>query len=126
MFCLAAQRCSVALQTPELTTADILACAPLVCEKLQLDEAGRPPTNEMLANCVNAILCQSHADPPTPPKTVEKTEAWEKCEQRQLQDEKKIQRDAQQEACTGGKIGDIAAVATVDQENLPYFVDTQG
>ena len=38
----------------------------------QLDEAGHPPTNEMLGNCVNVILCWSHTDPTTPPKTVSK------------------------------------------------------
>ena len=34
--------------------------------------------------------------------------------------------DAEEEAHTGGIIGEIAAVATGDQDTLPYFVDTQG
>ena len=34
----------------------------------QLDETGHAPTNEMLGNCVNAILHRSHTDPTTPPR----------------------------------------------------------
>ena len=38
----------------------------------QLDEAGRPPTAEMVTNCTNTILCQSHENPETTPPTISK------------------------------------------------------
>ncbi|KAL1959017.1 hypothetical protein VTO42DRAFT_3258 [Malbranchea cinnamomea] len=39
-----------------------------------LDEAGRSPTQEMLTNCANSVLCRSHIDPETAPPTV--SEMW--------------------------------------------------
>ena len=52
--------------------------------------------------------------------------AWKQRERRRIQDEKQRLRAAEEEARTGGIIGEIAALATGDQEDLPYFVDTQG
>ena len=59
-------------------------------------------------------------------KASEMKEEWEKRQRRRQRDEQKLLREAREEARTGGIIGEIAAIATGDQENLPYFVDTQG
>ncbi|KAL1960263.1 hypothetical protein VTO42DRAFT_8806 [Malbranchea cinnamomea] len=55
-----------------------------------LDEAGRFPTQEMLTNCANSVLCRSHIDPETAPPTVSKM--WANRFAKRLSKYKRIKR----------------------------------
>ena len=58
-------------------------------------------------------------------KATEMRDEWEKRERHRARDEKKRQRELTEEARTGEINGGVTAAATGDQENLPFFVDTQ-